>query len=109
MTNNLAGRKTMLSTERFHEHYLGKQHITVIKPTSGWRSLDLKELWAYRELFWVLTDRDIRVRYKQTVLGAAWAVIQPFMTMVVFSVFFGRLARVPSDGLPYPVFSLAGL
>ncbi|MDX2089252.1 MAG: ABC transporter permease [Kofleriaceae bacterium] len=69
----------------------------------------MSELWAYRELVFFLTWRDIKVRYKQTVLGAAWAILQPLMTMVVFSVFFGRLAKMPSDGIPYPIFSFAGL
>ena len=78
-------------------------------PSSGWVPLRLGELWAYRELLYFLVWRDIKVRYKQTLLGAAWAVIQPFCTMVVFSLFFGRLARVPSDGIPYPVFSYAAL
>ncbi len=72
-------------------------------------SLGLRELWEFRELLYFFTWRDIKVRYKQTVLGAAWAVIQPFFTMVVFSLFFGRLARVPSDGIPYPIFSYAAL
>ena len=81
----------------------------VIEPPRGWRALDLAELWQYRELFWVLTERDIKVRYKQTVLGFAWAIIQPVMMMVVFSVFFGRLAKMPADGLPYPIFVYAGL
>jgi len=76
-----------------------------IQPSRGWTSLGLRELWAYRELLYFLTWRDIKVRYKQTALGAAWAVIQPFFTMVVFSLFFGRLAHIPSDGIPYPVFS----
>jgi len=75
----------------------------------GWPSLRLRELWIYRELLYYLSWRDIKVRYKQTVLGIAWAVIQPFMTMVVFSIFFGHLAKVPSQGLPYPLFSYAGL
>jgi len=83
--------------------------VTVIRPSLGWRSLDLRELWAYRELVYFLVWRDIKVRYKQTALGASWAVIQPFFTMVVFSLFFGRLAGVPSDDLPYPVFSFAAL
>lgn len=94
---------------QLHEDYFGHEHVTVIKATRGWRSLDLRELWAYRELLWVLTERDIKVRYKQTVLGVAWAVIQPLMLMVVFSIFFGRLAKMPSDGLPYPVFAFAAL
>lgn len=80
-----------------------------IEPTHGWVSLRLSELWAYRELVYFLTWRDIKVRYKQTVLGALWAVVQPVMTMVVFSVFFGRLAQMPSDGVPYPIFSFAAL
>jgi lipopolysaccharide transport system permease protein len=80
-----------------------------IEPSRGWVSLRLRELWDYRELLYFLTWRDIKVRYKQTALGAAWAVIQPFMTMVVFSLFFGRLAKVPSDGIPYPLFSYAAL
>ena len=96
-------------SETLQEHYFGHEHVTLIRPRQGWRSLDLKELWAYRELLWVLTLRDIKVRYRQTVLGVAWAVIQPVMTMVVFSIFFGRLARMPSDGFPYPVFVYAAL
>lgn len=83
--------------------------VTYIRPSRGWVSLKLDELWAYRELLYFLTWRDIKVRYKQTVLGAAWAIIQPFFTMVVFSLFFGRLAGIPSDGIPYPVFSYAAL
>src|SRR5437870_8608568 len=80
-----------------------------IAPSRGWVSLKLSELWEYRELLYFMSWRDIKVRYKQTALGAAWAIIQPFMTMVVFSLFFGRLARVPSDGIPYPIFSYAAL
>lgn len=82
---------------------------TVIRPSRGWVSLDLRALWEYRELLYFLTWRDIKVRYKQTVLGAAWAIIQPFFTMVVFSLFFGKLAKVPSDNIPYPIFSYAAL
>jgi lipopolysaccharide transport system permease protein len=83
--------------------------ITVVCASRGWVSLGLRELWAHRELLYFLTWRDLKVRYKQTVLGAAWAVIQPFFTMVVFSLFFGRVAGIPSDGVPYPIFSFAGL
>lgn len=72
-------------------------------------NLKLRELWKYRELLYFLIWRDIKVRYKQTALGAAWAIIQPFMTMVVFSLFFGKLAKMPSDGIPYPIFSYAAL
>lgn len=81
----------------------------MIRPSHGWVSLRLKELWEYRELLYFLTWRDIKVRYKQTVLGAAWAIIQPFFTMVVFSIFFGYLAKVPSNGLPYPIFAYCAL
>ncbi len=80
-----------------------------IEPSRGWVSLKLKELWEYKELLYFLVWRDIKVRYKQTVLGAAWAVIQPFFTMVVFSLFFGRLAKIPSDGVPYPIFAYSAL
>lgn len=80
-----------------------------IEPSRGWVSLKLRELWEYRELLYFLTWRDVKVRYKQTVLGAAWAIIQPLMTMVVFSLFFGNLAKIPSDGIPYPIFSYAAL
>ncbi|HEY0385349.1 MAG TPA: ABC transporter permease, partial [Pyrinomonadaceae bacterium] len=81
----------------------------VIRPAGGWSSLGLRELWEYRELLYFLVWRDIKVRYKQTALGAAWAVIQPFFIMVVFSLFFGKLAGVKSDGLPYPVFAFCAL
>ena len=80
-----------------------------IQPSKGWVSLRLRELWEYRELVYFLIWRDVKVRYKQTVLGAAWAIIQPVFTMAVFSLFFGRLAKVPSDGIPYPIFSFAAL
>ncbi len=81
----------------------------VIRPSKGWVPLKLKELWEYRELLYFLVWRDVKVRYKQTVLGAAWAIIQPFFTMVVFSIFFGRLAGIPSDGVPYPIFAYCAL
>src|SRR5437763_1584252 len=81
----------------------------IIRPARGWASLGLKEVWEYRELLYFLTWRDIKVRYKQTALGAAWAIIQPFFIMVVFSLFFGKLAGVPSDGIPYPVFVFCAL
>jgi len=81
----------------------------VREPSTGWVPLRLPEIWTYRELLYFLIWRDVKVRYTQTALGAAWALIQPFMTMVVFSIFFGYLAKVPSDGLPYPLFSYAAL
>lgn len=82
---------------------------TRIEPTHGWASLKLGELWEYRELVYFFTWRDIKVRYKQTVLGALWAIIQPLFTMLIFALFFGRLAKVPSDGIPYPLFSYTAL
>ncbi|HYT32128.1 MAG TPA: ABC transporter permease [Thermoanaerobaculia bacterium] len=81
----------------------------IIRPSRGWISLKLTEFWEYRELLYFLIWRDVKVRYKQTILGAAWAILQPVATMVVFTIFFGRLANVGSDGLPYPLFSYAGL
>jgi len=80
-----------------------------IRPSRGWVRLDWRELWEYRELLYFFVWRDVKVRYKQTVIGAAWAVIQPVLTMVAFSLFFGRLAGIPSEGVPYPIFSYAGL
>jgi lipopolysaccharide transport system permease protein len=80
-----------------------------IEPSKGWVPLRLGELWEYRELLYFLTWRDIKVRYKQTALGAAWAIIQPFFTMVIFSLFFGKLAKMPSDNIPYPIFSYTAL
>ena len=83
--------------------------VISIKPAEGWAALNLDALWHYRELMYFLCWRDIKVRYKQTALGVAWAVIQPFFTMLVFTLFFGKLAKIPSDGIPYAVFSYAAL
>ncbi|MDA1013901.1 MAG: ABC transporter permease [Planctomycetota bacterium] len=80
-----------------------------IEPSCGWNALHLSEVWVHRELLFFLTWRDIRVRYKQTVLGAAWAVIQPLATMVIFSIFFGRLGKIPPAGVPYPLFAFTAL
>src|SRR5437660_11065117 len=80
-----------------------------IRPSRGWVALNLKDLWVYRELLYFLTWRDIKVRYKQTILGATWAIIQPLFTMLLFTLFFGKLAHIPSDGVPYPIFAYAGL
>lgn len=82
---------------------------TIVEPPQGWFSLHLRESWEYRELLYFLVWRDIKVRYKQTLLGAAWAVLQPVFTMVVFSIIFGKLANLPSNGIPYPIFSYAAL
>ena len=83
--------------------------VVRIEPSRGWVSLRLHELWEFRELLYFLAWRDIKVRYKQTALGVAWAIIQPFFTMVIFSIFFGKLGRIPSDGVPYPIFAYAAL
>lgn len=83
--------------------------ITIIRPKYGWQLIDFRELKKYRDLFYFLVLRDVKIKYRQTILGAAWAIIQPFFTMVVFSLFFGKLAKVPSDNLPYPVFAYAAL
>ncbi len=83
--------------------------VVRIEPSKAWVSLKLNELWEYRELIFFFIWRDVKVRYKQTVLGGAWAIIQPFSTMIVFSLFFGKLAKMPSDGIPYPIFCYAAL
>ena len=88
---------------------LPEEPLVVIEPSSTWVALNLRDLWAYRELLYFLTWRDVKVRYKQTLLGAAWAIIQPLFTTLIFTLFFGRLAGVPSDGIPYPIFAYAGL
>lgn len=88
---------------------MSSPQVVVIKPSKGWVSLNLRSLWEYRELLYFLTWRDIKVRYKQTALGAVWAILQPMATMLIFSLFFGRLVKVPSDGLPYPLFAFAAL
>lgn len=103
MANNNAAKHSPLDTE------VEKITDVLIHPSRGWVPLNLKDLWDYRELLYFLVWRDIKVRYKQTLLGAAWAIIQPLLTMVVFSIFFGRLAGVPSDGLPYPIFTFTAL
>lgn len=92
-----------------NNNFIEKTPFIRIESSKGWVSLKLKELWEYKELLYFLIWRDIKVRYKQTVLGAAWAIIQPFFTMVVFSLFFGKLAKMPSDGIPYPIFAYAAL
>ncbi len=88
---------------------LSSAPIKVIERKTGWRALDLRELWRYKDLFRFLVTRDIKVLYKQTVLGFGWAILRPLFSMVVFSVVFGRMAKIPSDGIPYPLFSYAAL
>lgn len=84
-------------------------HRAVIRPSVGWLSINFKEIWAYRELFGILAWRDVSVRYKQSVVGIGWAIIQPVMTMIIFTIIFGKFAKLPSDGIPYPVFSYCAL
>ena len=81
----------------------------IIQPKKGWQLVDFKELRDYRDLFYFLVARDVKVRYKQTVLGGLWAIIQPFFAMVVFTLFFGKLAKIPSDGIPYPIFNYSAM
>ena len=83
--------------------------VTILKPSSGWRGLDLAEIWSRKELLYFLAWREVKVRYKQTLLGASWAILQPLFTMIIFTLFFGRLAKIPSDGVPYPVFAFTAL
>jgi lipopolysaccharide transport system permease protein len=85
-----------------------KQHL-IIKPKKGWQFVNLREMFDYRDLLYLLISRNVKVRYKQTVLGGLWVIIQPFFLMIVFSVFFGLLAKIPSDGIPYPIFTYSGL
>ncbi len=91
------------------EDVLPEHPVLIITPSRGWAALNLKEIWAHRELLYFLTWRDIKIRYKQTALGAIWAIIQPLFPMLIFTLFFGKLAKVPSDGIPYSVFAYAGL
>lgn len=86
-----------------------EERMIILTPPRGWQAINLHDLWVYRELVYFMTWRDLKVRYKQTLLGAGWAVLQPFLTMVVFTIFFGNLAGVPSDGVPYPIFSYTAL
>jgi lipopolysaccharide transport system permease protein len=96
-------------TEKVRLLPLNEQPHIRIRPSSKWSALDLHDLWTYRELLYFLTWRDVKVRYKQTLLGAAWAVIQPLFAMLIFALFFGRLAGIPSDGVPYSIFAFVGL
>lgn len=88
---------------------LPDEPLVVIQPNKAWSAVELRDLWAFRELLYFLTWRDVKVRYKQTGLGIAWAILQPVLTMLIFTIFFGRLAGVPSDNIPYPIFAYAGL
>jgi lipopolysaccharide transport system permease protein len=90
-------------------HTLPDEPVVKIRPAGAWAAFEFRQLWLYRELLYFLTWRDLKVRYKQTVLGVAWAIIQPLFTMLIFTLFFGKLAKVPSDNVPYPLFVYAGL
>ena len=92
-----------------HPTFLPDRPIVIIEPSSAWVALRLRDLWNYRELLYFLTWRDVKVRYKQTLLGATWAILQPLLTMLIFTLLFGRLAGIQSDGVPYPIFAYAGL
>lgn len=98
-----------MNANRVNQTQTSSTPTIVIKPLRGWMPINLRDLWAYRELLYFLTWRDIKVRYKQTVLGFAWAIIQPFAMMVVFTLFFGNLLNVPSEGIPYPLFNYAAM
>lgn len=91
------------------DQYMHHLEVVDIEPSQGWGHIDARDVWRHRELLYFLTWRDIKVRYKQTALGAVWAVLQPLLTMLIFSVVFGRLAHIPSEGVPYPIFSFAAL
>src|SRR5215510_13853041 len=97
------------STRHPGEFTLPDEPLVRIRPARGWVPINLKDLWHYRDLLYILAARDIKVRYKQTILGAAWAILQPLLTMLIFTLFFGKLAGMPSDNIPYPLFAYAGL
>ena len=92
-----------------HREQAVDKPLTHIKPKKGWQIIDFKELKEYRDLFYFLIVKEIKIRYKQTVLGGLWAIIQPFFSMIVFTLFFGKLAKIPSDGVPYPIFNFAAM
>lgn len=104
---NLIQKDSLEAVSKSHE--LPEHPLAVIEPKKGWVGLNLRDLWHYRDLLYILTERDVKVRYKQTALGAIWAIIQPLFTMLIFSLFFGKLAGIPSDGVPYPLFVYAGI
>src|SRR5690349_1809443 len=108
-SSELINSASIADKENWLTQELPERPVVSIRPSKKWAALNLGELWDYRELLYFLTWRDLKVRYKQTVLGAAWAIIQPLFMMLVFSLFFGRLAGVPSDGVPYPLFTFCAL
>jgi len=108
-TPETTAREVLLGNPPSVSSNLPKEPLVLIEPNHAWSAISFSELWSFRELLYFLTWRDIKVRYKQTELGIAWAILQPLLAMLVFTLFFGRLAGVPSDNLPYPVFAYAGL
>lgn len=109
MTSNVDQQSFLMSIQAAPSSARAGDAELVIQPAGRWPKIDLHEIWAYRELFFFLVWRDIKVRYAQTVLGALWAILQPVLTMIVFTVIFGLFAKIPSDGIPYPVFALSAL
>ncbi len=107
--NKAAKNQNKLLNSSDNQILLPEKPVVIIEPSKTWVALNLRDLWQYRDLLYILTMRDIKVRYKQTLLGAAWAIIQPLFTMLIFTLFFGKLAGMPSDGIPYPIFAYAGL
>ena len=107
--NKAAKNQNELLNSSENQILLPEKPVVIIEPSKSWVALNLRDLWQYRDLLYILTMRDIKVRYKQTLLGAAWAIIQPLFTMLIFTLFFGKLAGMPSDGIPYPIFAYAGL
>src|SRR5438132_6785571 len=108
-TSHEPGSALAVSAESVQGDALCGLPVTIVERRPGWHCIDVRELWRYRELLFLLAWRDIQVRYKQTLLGAAWAVLQPLATMLVFCLFLGRFTAAPEDGVPYPLVVLAGL
>jgi len=105
----MASRNALAEAEVRAEYTLPETPVVTICPSRTWVALNLRDLWVYRDVLYFLMWRDIKVRYKQTLLGVAWALIQPLLTMLIFSLFFGKLAAIPSDGIAYPLFAYSGL
>jgi len=100
---------SVLESEAGQARATGTVPVTIIEPSRGWLGLGLKELWDYRELLYFLIWRDVRVKYKQTIIGAGWAILQPLLTMIIFTLVFKKIAGVPSDNIPYPIFAYTAL
>jgi homopolymeric O-antigen transport system permease protein len=100
---------SVLESEVGQAHATGTVPVTIIEPSRGWLGLDFKELWDYRELLYFLIWRDVKVKYKQTIIGAGWAILQPLITMVIFTLVFKKIADIPSDNIPYPIFAYTAL